>query len=255
MYNGRDILAVIPARGGSKGLPGKNIRMLAGKPLIAWSIEAAKASRYVDRLIVSTDSVEIADTAKQWGAEAPFLRPANLATDEAKGMDVVLHALEQLGPTSSSSSLVLLLQPTSPLRTTDDIDKALEMLEQKEAQAIVSVCQVEHHPWWSNTLPLDGSLADFIRPELRTTNRQSLPIYFRLNGAIYLANIGFIKETQSFLGQGCYAYVMPQERSVDIDSLLDFRLVETLLGQATLREGTLDGLAQALNPTGGERRH
>ena len=247
MFEGREILAIIPARGGSKGLPGKNIRMLAGKPLIAWSIEAAKASTYIDRLIVSTDSVEIADTAQQWGAEVPFLRPPHLATDEAKGMDVVLHALEQLGLPPSSTSLVLLLQPTSPLRITEDIDMAVEILGQKNARAVVSACQVEHHPWWSNTLPPDGSMTDFIRPELRTTNRQSLPVYFRLNGAIYLADIGFIRETQSFLGQGCYAYVMPQERSVDIDNLLDFRVAETLLGQATSGGSTLGGVGCTIN--------
>lgn len=231
MYNGRDILAVIPARGGSKGLPGKNIRMLAGKPLIAWSIEAAKASNYVDRLIVSTDSSEIADTARQWDAEVPFLRPAHLATDEAKGMEVVFHAMDQMGSWLSPASLFLLLQPTSPLRTSQDIDQAVELFFQKDAKAIVSVCEVDHHPWWTNSLPTDGSMASFMRPELHTTNRQALPVHYRLNGAIYLADVDFLRETGTFLAQGCYAYTMPRERSVDIDSLLDFRLAELLLGE------------------------
>ncbi len=233
MFEGRQVLALIPARGGSKGVPGKNIRPLAGKPLIAWTIEAAKASRHVDRLIVSTDSEEIARITEAWGAEIPFLRPPHLATDEAKGMDVVLHALEQLGQTSKPSTLVLLLQPTSPLRTAEDIDRAVEMLEEKKADAIVSVCPVEHHPWWTNTLPADNSMADFLRPELSRTNRQELPKYYRLNGSIYLGKESFISANHSFLGPGCFAYVMPQERSVDIDSLLDFHLAEIMINQKT----------------------
>ena len=233
MFEERQVLALIPARGGSKGLPGKNIRSLADKPLIAWTIEAAKASRYVDRLIVSTDSKEIARIAEEWGAEIPFLRPPHLATDEAKGMDVVLHALDQLGQAVKPSTLVFLLQPTSPLRTAEDIDCALELLAQKKADTIVSVCPVEHHPWWTNTLPADNSMADFLRPELSRTNRQELPNYYRLNGSIYLGKERFIRSNHSFFGPGCFAYVMPQERSVDIDSLLDFFLAEIAINQKT----------------------
>lgn len=229
MYEGRRILAVIPARGGSKGLPGKNIRELAGKPLIAWSIEAGRQSRYVDQLVVSTDSKEIAQVAELWGGNVPFMRPADLATDEAKGIDAILHAIHWHQERGEPFDLVLVLQPTSPLRTARDIDRAVELLFEKSASAIVSVCPTDHHPWWANTLPEDGSMKDFLRPELMNTNRQELPEFCRLNGAIYLAYIPFLEKTSSFIADGTFAYVMPAEASVDIDKMLDLHLAEILL--------------------------
>ncbi len=235
MYEGRRILAVIPARGGSKGLPGKNIRELGGKPLIAWSIEAGRQSRYVDQLVVSTDSKEIAQVAELWGGNAPFLRPADLATDEAKGIDAILHAVHWHLERGESFDLVLVLQPTSPLRTAEDIDRAVELLFEKSASAIVSVCPTDHHPWWANTLPEDGCMKDFLRPELKNTNRQSLPKFCRLNGAIYLADIPFLEKTNSFITEGTFAYVMATEASVDIDTILDLHLAELLLKERKRR--------------------
>lgn len=230
MFNGKRMLALIPARGGSKGLPGKNIRPLAGKPLIAWSIEAALGCPSIDKIVVSSDCPEIGKIAKSCGAEVPFIRPAELATDTAKGIDATLHALDWLKDNGEQFELLLILQPTSPLRTTQDIETSLARYAQKNAKAIVSVCQVDHHPWWSNTLPTDGNMAQFLRPEA-LNNRQKLPVYFRLNGAIYLADVDYLRQQQSCLGAETYAYEMPAERSVDIDSLLDFKLAEQLLAE------------------------
>jgi CMP-N,N'-diacetyllegionaminic acid synthase len=229
VYNGRRILAIVPARGGSKGLPGKNIRILAGRPLLSWSIGAARQSRYVDHVALSTDSREIADVAVQEGLEVPFFRPACLATDDARSFDALLHALDWFEREGESFDLVVWLQPTSPLRTPGDINRAIELYFDKKADAIVSVCETDHHPWWCNTLPGDGNMGGFLRPEVLNTNRQELPVHYRLNGAIYLGAPDFLRREQSFFGAGTYAYVMPRERSVDIDDLLDFRLAEQLL--------------------------
>ena len=231
MYKGKNILGLIPARGGSKGLPRKNIKPLLGKPLITWTIEQALASKYLDRVVVSTDDKEIAEISKKYGAEVPFMRPKELAKDNAKGIDVVLHAIDWLKENDNRKQydLIILLQPTSPLRTTEDIDKAIELLFLKEAKAIVSVCEVDHHPLWANTLPEDGSMKDFIRREVMNKNRQELPIFYRLNGAIYLAYCDYIKKQKSFFGEKTFAYIMPRERSVDIDDEIDLKLAEILI--------------------------
>jgi len=231
MYKGKNILGLIPARGGSKGLPRKNIKPLLGKPLIAWTIEQALASEYLDKVIVSTDEKEIADISKKYGAEVPFIRPKELAEDNAKGIDVVLHAIDWLKENNKQKQydLIMLLQPTSPLRITEDIDKAIELLFSKDAKAIVSVCEVDYHPLWSNTLPEDGCMKDFIRKEIINKNRQELPIFYRLNGAIYLTYCKYLKERKSFFGKETFAYIMPKSRSVDIDNEIDFKLAEILI--------------------------
>jgi len=229
MFREHRILAIIPARGGSKGLPGKNTRELGGKPLIAWSIAAGRQSGFVDEVAVSTDSPEIAAQASNYGAAVPFLRPEALATDEAKTIDVILHTIAWYDNQAVTFDLVLLLQPTSPLRTAADINLALELYFSKGAQAIVSVCQADHHPWWSNVLPADGGMQEFLRPECLNAGRQKLPVYYRLNGAIYLADIDFLKRNRSFWGEKTFAYLMPKERSVDIDDIVDFRLAEVLM--------------------------
>jgi N-acylneuraminate cytidylyltransferase/CMP-N,N'-diacetyllegionaminic acid synthase len=159
------------------------------------------------------------------------MRPAELATDEAKGIDAILHAVQWHRDRGENFDLVLVLQPTSPLRTAADIDLAVELFFAKDAGAVVSVCPTDHHPWWSNTLPVDGSMKDFLRPELKNANRQSLPAFYRLNGAIYLADIRFLEKKRSFITDGAFAYPMALESSVDIDTLLDFRLAEILLAE------------------------
>ncbi len=231
MYKGKNILGLIPARGGSKGLPRKNIRPLLGKPLITWTIEQALASKYLDRVVVTTDDKEIAEVSKKYGAEVPFMRPKELAEDNTKGIDVVLHALNWLKENDKQKQydLIMLLQPTSPLRKSEDIDKAIELLFLKEEKSIVSVCEVDHHPLWANTLPEDGCMKDFIRQEIMNKNRQELPVFYRLNGAIYLAYCNYIKKQKSFFGEKTFAYIMPKERSVDIDDKIDLKLAEILI--------------------------
>jgi len=231
MLNNYKVLALIPARGGSKGLPGKNIKPLLGKPLIAWTIEQAKDSKYIDRVIVSTEDEEIAKVARKYGAEVPFMRPEELATDDAKGIDVALHAIHFFEKKYGRNFILVYLQPTSPLRTTDDIDTALEeLLNNTQAKAIVSVCECEHHPLWTNVLPDDKCMKNFILDEaIRNRNRQDLPKYYRINGAIYLAYPEYVKMNKSFLEVNTYAYIMTQEKSVDIDNIVDFKLAEQLL--------------------------
>ena len=229
MYKSRKILAVIPARGSSRGLPRKNVQPLLGKPLIAQTIEQAKNSKYIDRFLVSTDDGEIAEISKRCGAEVPFMRPKELATDEAKGIDVILHAVNFLKKRDQLYEMLLVLQPTSPLRISKDIDNAIELLSEKDAQAVVSVCKTEHHPGWANMLPPDGCMKDFIKPEHANKNRQELPDFYRLNGAVYVAYVDYISEHRSFFGDKTFAYVMPQERSVDIDTETDLKLADFLL--------------------------
>ncbi len=159
------------------------------------------------------------------------MRPKELAEDNAKGIDVVLHAIDWLKKNNKQKQydLLMLLQPTLPLRATEDIDKAIELLFLKEAKAIVSVCEVDHHPLWANTLPEDARMKDFIRKEIINKNRQELPVFYRLNGAIYLAYCNYIKEHKSFFGKDTFAYIMPKEKSIDIDDEFDFLFTELLL--------------------------
>lgn len=229
MYQGKKVLGLIPARAGSKGVPRKNIRLLAGKPLICYTIEEAKASGIFDLLLVSTDGEEIAATAVKAGAEAPFTRPPELAADDAKGIDVLDHAMDWCEKNNKDFDWIMLLQPTSPLRSSDDIINSCEIMLQRKAEAVVSVCEAEDHPLWCNTLPDDHSMNNFLRPEVSRTNRQDLPVYYKLNGAVYLAKWDFIRRRGSWYGPRTYAYVMPQERSLDIDSPIDFEVAGVLM--------------------------
>lgn len=229
MYNGKRIIGIIPARGGSKGLPRKNILPLRGKPLIAWTIEQAQASTCLDKVIVTTDNEEIASVARTHGAEVPFMRPRELASDNAKTIDVIYHALDWLEANFETFDIVVLLQPTSPLRRSTDINNAVEMLFSQKASAIISVCETEHHPCWSNTLPHSRCMADFLRPELMNKNRQELPTYYRLNGAIYAAYCTYLKNQHGFFGSETFAYIMPKERSIDIDTKTAFNFANYLL--------------------------
>ena len=229
MYKNKRILGLIPARGGSKGLPGKNIKPLLGKPLIAWTIEQVKASRYIDEVLVSTDSKKIASIAKKYGAEVPFIRPKRLATSSARMIDVLLHALTFLENKNEHYDLIMLLQATSPLRGYKDIDASIELLVKKKARAVISVCESEQHPWWSIMLTRDRRIKDFNKKRIMNKNRQELPTYYRINGALYISYIGYVKREKGFIGRTTYAYVMPRERSVDIDTEFDFKLAEFLM--------------------------
>lgn len=230
MYKGKKILAVIPARAGSKRLPNKNIKSLCDKPLIGWSIVAGANSNYVDKVIVSTDSDEIASVSKQFGADVPFLRPQELATDSASSFDVVKHAIDFLSSQGNLYDVVILLQPTSPLRNFKDLDSAIEFFYSKNANSVTSVCEVEHSPLWSNVLPNNFSMRNFIRKSIKGKNSQGLKKYYRLNGAIYICNIErFLIEKSFISNKRSFAYIMDQQNSVDIDTELDFLVAETIL--------------------------
>ncbi|MEH6456399.1 MAG: acylneuraminate cytidylyltransferase family protein [Cocleimonas sp.] len=224
------ILAIIPARGGSKRLPGKNIKVLNGKPLIQWTIEAALNVDLISKVMVSTDSQDIANIALQLGAEVPFLRPDDLATDTSSSSCVILHALQYYQSQDEVFDYVLLLQPTSPVRDAKHNEQAIKLLISKEADAIVSVCECEHSPLWTNTLSESMSMEQFIGDEIKNTRSQDLPLSYRLNGAIYLSKVSrFYEENTLFLSSNIFAYVMDNESSVDIDHELDFLLAETIL--------------------------
>ncbi len=216
--------ALIPARGGSKGIPRKNIKLMAGKPLIAWTIEAALRSSLLRAVVVSTDDPEIADVAKCAGAQVPFMRPAELAQDQTPGIDPVLHALEQLPQFDS----VLLLQPTSPLRTTDDIDACLRLALARSASSVVSVSEANTHPYWTYRVSVDQALRQFVEVE-PIARRQDLPPAFALNGALYFAEVNWLRSSGSLVGAETLAYVMARERSLDLDTPLDWKLAELLL--------------------------
>ena len=221
-------LAIIPARSGSKGVKDKNIRPLNGRPLIAYSIAAAAESGLFDEITVSTDSAVYAETAKTFGASVPFLRSAATATDGASSWDVVQEVLDGYKKLGREFDTFCLLQPTSPLRTAEDIRLAYRLFLDKAAGAVVSVCPTEHSPLLCGRLPEDGALDGFVRPE-NLRRRQDLETYYRLNGAIYIVGVERFQRDRFLFTKDSYAYIMPQERSVDIDAELDFRLAEAIL--------------------------
>ena len=221
-------LAIIPARSGSKGLKDKNIKLLDGKPLIAYSIEAAKKSGIYSHIFVSTDSVRYGEIAMQYGAEVPFYRSKENSTDKASSWDVVKEALRRYQNIGIEFDTFTLLQPTSPLRKYEDIQKAYKLFSDRKAIAVVSVCEMEHSPLWSNTLPENDSLYRFLHID-NNIQRQELKTFYRINGAIYMADVTeFLKDTNLYR-EDCYAYRMPVVRSIDIDSELDFKIAEAVL--------------------------
>lgn len=225
MHSNKKFLAVIPARGGSKRLPRKNILDLAGKPLIAWTIEAALGSTYIDETVVSSDDAEILSIAYRCGAKT-LQRPDELATDTATSFDALKHAIEHSEP----CDYVVLLQPTSPLRTYRHIDEAIELLMSKNADALISVCETDHSPLWSNTLPQSGSMDHFLRDEVKNKRSQELEKYYRLNGAIYICKTDILLDQKTFfLEKNVFAYIMDRKSSVDIDESEDLLLAEILI--------------------------
>jgi len=230
VYQEKTFLAVIPARGGSKRLPRKNVLDLAGKPLIGWSIEAAKESKYIDSVVVSSEDDEILSVAKSYAVES-INRPEELASDTATTMDALVHVIENI---KERYDYIVLLQPTSPLRDTNDIDKAIEYLFEKEANSIVSVCEMEHSPLWANTLPNDKNMHDFLQNKVLNKRSQELEQYYRLNGALYICKTeALLRQGSFFLKEKLFAYEMPQEKSIDIDTKLDFLIAEILLKNAS----------------------
>lgn len=229
MYKEKKIIAIIPARSGSKGLKDKNIKDLNGKPMIAYTIEAATETKIIDTLFVSTDSEQYAEVAKTYGAEVPFLRDKINATDKASSWDVVRESLKKYSQLGKEFDICILLQPTSPLRTSEDIKNAIDVLIDKQANAVVGMCECEHSPLWSNTLDVDNSLVGFLNNSLTNKPRQQIETYYRINGAIYVVNTEFICRTNNLYQQNNYAYIMPKERSIDIDDIYDFWCAEAIM--------------------------
>ena len=227
MINNKKVLAIIPARGGSKRLPKKNILSLCGKPLIAWSIIAAKESPYIDQVIVSTDDDEIAKVGIDFGATIPFKRSSVLSSDEASTEDTVLDCLDKID--FPDDGIVVILQPTSPLRNSDDINKALLTLLDRSADGVVSVTACEHSPYWCNTLPIDNSMSYFIKDEYKGKRSQELPNTYRLNGAVYVFTVKKLRESGMNMDKSVFAEIMPNHRSIDIDNKLDFKFAEVLM--------------------------
>ncbi len=220
LMKGNKTLVVITARGGSKGLPRKNVRLAGGKPLVAWTVEAAIAAECVSRVVLSSDDEEIMAAAKAAGCDVPFSRPSHLASDTASSIDVLLHALDQL----PRFDYVMLLQPTSPLRTAEDIDAAFELMLERGAPSCVSVCEADQSPYWMYKVAAGDRLQRLLSEVNVATRRQDLPPIYVLNGAIYIAQIDWLRANKSFVGGETVAYLMPKERSLDIDTAQDFEL-------------------------------
>ncbi|QHQ60698.1 acylneuraminate cytidylyltransferase family protein [Anaerocolumna sedimenticola] len=224
------MIAIIPARGGSKGLPGKNIKELAGYPLIYYTIKAAKEANSIDRIIVSTDDKKIADIASNFGAEIPFLRPEELAADHSKAIDNYIYTVDRLNQTRTIAiDEFIVLQPTSPLRTSKDIDNAIELFYKMKAETVISVVKAEHPPTWYKKISPDGILIDYYTSVDNSQNRQEEEVTFLPNGAIFVFNFNALKKNCGYYNSKTYPYVMPQENSVDIDTPIDFQLAELLL--------------------------
>lgn len=222
--NARCILGLIPARGGSKGIPRKNIKTIAGKPLIAWAIEAALQAPSLSGVVVTTDDVEIAEVALEYGAQVPFLRPADLARDDTPGVEPVIHALKQLPQYDS----VLLLQPTSPLRRSTHIEACLAQARCTSASCIVSVSPTLQHPYWMYHVDERQRLRSlFDLPQV--TRRQDLPPVYAANGAMYFADAAWLHRQRTFITPETAAFVMASENAVDLDTPFDWKLAEFLL--------------------------
>jgi CMP-N-acetylneuraminic acid synthetase len=222
-------VALVTARGGSKGVPGKNVAPVAGKPLVAWSVAAALGASAVDRVLLSTDDPQIAAAGRAAGAEVPFLRPPELARDSTALVPVVLHALDWLrGDEGHEPDAVLLLQPTSPLRDARDIDDATELFTGAD-DAVVGVCPTHHHPLYAQRVTADGHLERYVATGSSYPRRQDLPPAYAVNGAIYLIRPAALREHETFLPPRTRAYVMPPERSLDVDEPWDLQLVRLIM--------------------------
>jgi N-acylneuraminate cytidylyltransferase len=229
MIDGLSVLGLITARGGSRGVPRKNLRTVAGRPLIGWTIAAARQSRVLDRVVLSSDDEEIIEVARRLGCDAPFRRPAALASDTAPSIDVVLHALTQL----PGHDIVVLLQPTSPLRTAVDLDGCVQRLVASGAPSCVSVREAVDHPYWTYRLDAGGQLQPYVEPPAggAAMRRQDLPGAYAINGAVYAARVDRLLASRSFLAPGTVCVVMPADRSLDIDTSVDLQAAERLLLQ------------------------
>lgn len=228
------MIAIIPARGGSKGLPGKNIKLLNGKPMIAYTIEAALNAKGISRVIISTDDEEIAKIAKEYGAEVPFIRPKHLATDDSKAIDVYKYTIGELEKNDSNIiTSFIVLQPTSPLRTAKNIEEAIDLFHIKKADNVISFCEEDHPIFWNKYITKEGKFEEIFSGNF-TKNRQEIKRTYRPNGAIYIFSKKTL-ETQNYYSENTFAYIMDKKQSIDIDTIDDFEYAEFLLKKRNAR--------------------
>jgi CMP-N-acetylneuraminic acid synthetase len=221
-------LAIIPARGGSKRLPKKNIKHFCGKPLIQWTIECAKSCSDIEEVIVSTDCPDIAAISRAAGAKVPFMRPSDLAADQSSSFELVKHAINFYAQKDVKIKNIILLQPTSPLRTTKNLQEAINRYNEEGANAVVSVTKLEHNPLSIGELESNGSLSNIIK-KINSSNHTSNQLNYRINGAIYILNCAkIIQHSNLFFDDQSFAYIMPNHESVDIDTIEDFITAEAL---------------------------
>lgn len=244
-------IAIIPARSGSKGLIDKNVRLLNGKPLLAYSIKAAKESNLFDEIMVSTDSELYSKIALEYGAKVPFLRSSILSSDTASSWDVVKDVINKYKELNTEFETIALLQPTSPLRTSNDIINGYNLMKEKSANIIVGVCETDHSPLWSNTLPNDYSMNHFLKSEVVNLPRQKIPTYYRINGALYIIKVDYLMKTSDLYTDKSFALVMNKENSIDIDDQIDFVIAETIIKTSSCSENmekTLTNLSPRFLP-------
>lgn len=221
-------IAIIPARSGSKGLKDKNIKELNGKPLLAYSIEAAIKSNCFDTIMVSTDSKRYAEIAISYGAEVPFLRSERTASDIASTRDCIIEVLREYEKLGKHFERLMILQPTSPLRTAGNIVEAKQLFDLKRAKSVIGVCEMDHSPLWSNTIGKDLSLDGFIKSS-DSLRRQDLSTFYRINGAIYFHDVDHYLSNEDYFDNTCFAYIMKKQDSIDIDDEFDFVIAKVLL--------------------------
>lgn len=224
------VIAIIPARSGSRGLFGKNIKKMNDKPLIWYTINSAKKSKFVNKIIVSTDDDSIANISKSFGAEIPFMRPKELARDDSLAIDNYIYTIDRLN-TEFNYCIVkfIVLQPTSPLRISLDIDSAIKIFKEKKADSVISVSEAIHPPLWSKKIDKNGILRNYFDIKIGNKNRQDIGKAYMPNGAIFVFKFSLLKEKCSYYSDKTYPYIMPLERSIDIDSKLDFEFAEYLM--------------------------
>ncbi len=227
------VLAIIPARGGSKGLPGKNLRPLSGRPLVAWPVGTALGCKSIDRVIISTDDPEIAEAARRAGAEVPFLRPTHLADDAASSMDVIMHALDSLASLGQEYEYVVLLEPTSPLTESGDVEDALSLLREsrEKADAIVGICRIEStHPEYDVRRNSVGLISPYAAPDFKSLRRrQDIEELYFLEGSLYISSVEAFRRHRTFYHDRTLGFEVPRWKSIEVDDIFDFIMIEAVL--------------------------
>lgn len=238
MYKDKKILAVIPARGGSKGIPSKNIFNVGGQPLIKYTIDCAKNSKYLDRAVISTDSLEIKRVAEEYGGDVPFMRPAELALDTSKTIDSIVHAVKTLKEMGEEYDYVMIIQNTVPLRKGWHVDESIEKIVDSNERSLVSVTEVEQHPILMRTLNEEGTLKNLL-PMSSTMRRQDFPKFYKVDGAIAIQKIDEEFNLNTSINDGKLAYIMESKYSIDIDNYIDIKVIEYYLEKEREEESNM----------------